>query len=204
MDVSAMMIFALALFVTGALPGPSLAALVARVLVRGWRDVVPFIAAMWFGELVWLTLAIAGLTAIAENFHWGFIFIKYCGVAYLLYLAWQMWTAPVTIKVKDRTPKSGGPVRMFLAGLAVTFGNPKLMVFYLALLPTIIDLDRISVMDWSKLIVTMLIIFAVIDFTYVALAVRARVLLKNPKTVRITNRVSAAVMGAAAAAIATR
>jgi threonine/homoserine/homoserine lactone efflux protein len=92
-ELSALVIFALALLVAAGSPGPSIAALVARVLVRGWHEVAPFVAAMWIGEAIWLTTAAVGLAALAETFHWAFIVVKYCGVIYLLDLAWHMWHA---------------------------------------------------------------------------------------------------------------
>ncbi len=204
MDLSALVVFALALFVTAGSPGPSIAALVARVLVRGWREAAPFVAAMWLGEMLWLTLAIAGLTAVAETFHVAFVVVKYMGVAYLIYLAWQMWTAPVAVGAAGVAPGSAGPARMFLAGFAVTLGNPKIMVFYLALLPTIIDLDAIDVTGWAKLTATALGILVTVDVSYMALASRARLLLQSRRAMRFANRVGAAVMGGAAAAIASR
>src|SRR3546814_1925157 len=72
-------------------------ALVARVVTAGWRGVLPFIAAMWIGEAIWLSLAVWGLAAVAESLHLLFTVIKYAGVAYLLYLAWRMWFAPVEL-----------------------------------------------------------------------------------------------------------
>lgn len=60
MTLSALAVFAFALLVTAGTPGPSVAALVARVLTNGVRDVLPFLAAMWLGEAMWLTLAVAG------------------------------------------------------------------------------------------------------------------------------------------------
>ncbi len=204
MDISSLIIFAFALLVAAGLPGPSLAALVARVIVRGWRDVLPFVSAMWIGELIWLTLAIAGLATIAETFHWPFLILKYCGVAYLIYLAWQMWTAPVEIETEGISLSAGGAVRMFLAGLAVTLGNPKIMVFYLALLPTIIDIGSITIVGWAKLSSILLLILAAVDIAYIALATRARSLMHNPSAVRLANRVGATVMGGAATVIATR
>jgi threonine/homoserine/homoserine lactone efflux protein len=204
LEVSALTVFALALLVAAGSPGPSIAALVARVLARGWRDVAPFVAAMWIGELAWLTLAIAGLSAIAETFHWVFLTVKYLGVAYLLYLAWQMWHAPVAVDAGDVMLSSGGGAGLFFSGLAVTLGNPKIMVFYLALLPTIIDIDGVTRTDWVGLSVVALIVLAVVDAAYITLATRVRVLLRSPVAMRRANRLSAAVMGGAAAAIAAR
>jgi len=53
MTLSNLLVFALALLIAAGSPGPSIAALVARVLSNGFRDVLPFLAAMWLGEAVW-------------------------------------------------------------------------------------------------------------------------------------------------------
>ena len=203
MELSALFIFALVLLVAAGSPGPSIAALVARVLVRGWHEVAPFVAAMWIGEAIWLAMAAVGLAALAETFHWAFLVVKYCGVIYLLYLAWHMWHTSAE-GAESKAPRSGSPVRMFLAGLAVTLGNPKIMAFYLALLPTIIDLNGITAFGLLQLALTMLVVLAAVDIAYVALAARARLLLRSPRALRLVNRISATAMGGAAAAIASR
>jgi threonine/homoserine/homoserine lactone efflux protein len=204
MDVSSLLIFAGALLIAAGWPGPSIAALVARVIARGWRDVLPFVAAMWIGEAIWLTLAVYGLAALADALHGAFVVVKYLGVAYLLYLAWKMWFAPVGLASDDPAPRAGSPIRMFLAGLAVTLGNPKIMVFYLALLPTIIDLAGVTLVAWLELTSIMLVILAAIDAAYIVLAARARRLLRSPRALRIANRASATVLGGAAATIAAQ
>ncbi|MDO9453594.1 MAG: LysE family translocator [Stagnimonas sp.] len=203
MELTALAMFAAALLVAAGSPGPSIAALVSRVLTNGLRDVLPFLAAMWLGEALWLTLTVAGLAMIAEAFGTVFLILKYLGVAYLLWLAWRMWTAPAEIAT-EALPTARRPSRMFVAGLLVTLGNPKIMVFYLALLPTIIDLDDIGLTGWAELTLTMLLVLAVIDLGWALAAVRARRLLKNRRAVRIANRVSASMMVGAAAAVATR
>ena len=55
----------------------------------------PFLLAMWIGEGIWLSLAVFGLAFVAQTFHFAFVVVKWVGVAYLAYLAWKMWTAPV-------------------------------------------------------------------------------------------------------------
>ena len=52
MEVASLALFAGALFVAAGSPGESIAALVSRVVARGHRGVPPFLAAMWFGEIV--------------------------------------------------------------------------------------------------------------------------------------------------------
>lgn len=203
MDATSLLVFAAALFVASGSPGPSIAALVARVLSRGPGEVVPFLAAMWVGEAIWLSLAVWGLSAVAQSFHLAFVVLKWLGVAYLLYLAWTMWRAPVDLQDKV-APVRGSAWRLFAAGIAVTLGNPKIMVFYLALLPTIIDLRHLTMIGWLELTATMLLVLVVIDVGWVLLAARARLLLKSPRAVRFANRLSAVTMAGAAAAIASR
>ncbi|MEO3431249.1 LysE family translocator [Pelagibius sp. CAU 1746] len=203
MELSSLLIFAGALMVAAGSPGPSIAALVARVLTGGWRGVLPFLAAMWIGEAIWLSLAVWGLAAIAESLQVLFTVIKYLGVAYLLYLAWRMWFAPA--EVSDAAlPAARSGRRLFAAGMAVTLGNPKIMVFYLALLPAIIDLGTITLAGWAELTATMLAVLTAVDLGWALLAAQARRLLRTPRAVRAVNRLSAGVMAGAAAAIATR
>ncbi|MBO6724396.1 MAG: LysE family translocator [Rhizobiaceae bacterium] len=203
MDLTSLLIFAGALVVSAGSPGPSIAALVARVLTRGVRDVLPFLAAMWVGEAIWLSLAIFGLAVVAQSFHLAFVVIKWAGVAYLLWLAWKMWTAPVA-EEGAALPKSDSPIKLFLAGMAVTLGNPKIMVFYLALLPTIVDLGSVTVLGWAELTATMAVVLVAVDLGWAFAAAQARRLLKSPRATRIANRVSATAMAGAAGAIATR
>lgn len=203
MDLSSLLIFAGALMVAAGSPGPSIAALVARVLTRGVRDVLPFLAAMWVGEAIWLSLAIFGLSVVAQTFHLAFVAIKWAGIAYLLWLAWKMWTAPVH-DAGAALPAADSPLKLFLAGIAVTLGNPKIMVFYLALLPTIVDLGSVTLVGWAELTLTMVAVLIAVDLGWAFAAAQARRLLRSARAMRIANRASASMMAGAAAAIAAR
>lgn len=203
MEPTSLLIFAGALLVAAGSPGPSIAALVARVIAKGFRDVFPFLLAMWIGEAIWLSLAVFGLAFVAQSFHAVFVAVKWAGVAYLAYLAWKMWTAPVDAK-EGVLPKAESPTKLFLAGMAVTLGNPKIMMFYLALLPTIIDLASVSLTGWLELTLTMALVLIAIDLGWAFAAVQARKFLKSPRAMKIANRISAGAMAGAAAAIASR
>ncbi len=184
MTLSALVIFFVAEFVFAVTPGPSVAALVTRVISRGWRSVLPFLAAMWLGEIIWLTCAVAGLSYIAQSFHWAFVVLKYLGAAYLFYLAYNMWMARVDEK-EAVLPKSEKPARMFFTGFAVTLGNPKLMIFYVAFLPSIIDLALVTPFIWLELTLTLGVALIVGDFLWVLLASQARRWLKSPRAVEL-------------------
>ncbi len=203
MDLSSLLIFAAALLVAAGSPGPSIAAMVARVLTRGVRDVLPFLVAMWVGEAIWLSLAVFGLSVIAQSFALAFTIVKWAGVAYLAWLAWKMWMAPVS-DGGDSLPRSDSPLKLFMAGMAVTLGNPKIMVFYLALLPTFVDLETVTFTGWAELTLTMALVLVAVDLGWALAASQARRLLKSPRAVRFTNRLGATAMAGAAAAIAVR
>ena len=203
METKSLLLFAGALLVAAGSPGPSIAALVARVLSRGVRDVLPFLLAMWIGEAIWLSLAVFGLAVVAHTFHQAFIAVKWAGVVYLVYLAWKMWHAPDGAK-DGPLPSERAPWRLFLAGMTVTLGNPKIMVFYLALLPSLIDLRSVGLGGWAALTATMAAVLIFIDYAWVIAAAQARRLLKSPRAVRLVNRLSAATMAGAAATIAAR
>ncbi len=203
MELATLGLFAAALFVNAGSPGPSIAALVARVISHGLGSVLPFLLAMWIGEVIWLIAAVTGLGFLAQSFATVFLVIKFAGVGYLLYLAWRMWTAPVRIE-GAALPEAGGSVRMFLTGLALTMGNPKIMVFYLALLPSLIDLNAITAFGLAELVVVAFAVMLTVDLAWAIGASWARRWLKSPRAVRIANRSSAAAMGGAALVIATR
>ena len=129
--------------------------------------------------------------------------LKVVGILYLLYLAWNMWFAPAE-PAGDALPSGQRPWRMFAAGLTVTLGNPKIMVLFLALLPTLIDLHRVGPVEWGQLVMVMLAVLAGIDLAWALLAARARRLLRSPRAARLVNRTSASVMAGAAVAIAAK
>ena len=203
MELSALLLFAAALFVNAGSPGPSIAALVARVISRGLGSVLPFLAVMWIGEALWLVAALLGLGVLAEMFHSAFLVIKYAGVAYLIWLAVKMWRAPLTME-EGTLPDEGDRFRMFLTGMALTIGNPKIMVFYIALLPSLIDLQTVTLLGGVELVATALAVMMTVDLAWAFAASWARGWLKSPRAMRLANRASATAMTGAAVAIATR
>lgn len=203
MTFAVALLFAGALFLNAGTPGPSVAALVTQVLTRGPRTVLPFVAAMWIGEAAWLAAAVGGLAVLAERLHEVFVLVKGAGVAYLVWLAIKMWRDPVAAE-GEAAPAAGSALASFLSGLALTIGNPKIMVFYLALLPALVDVAALDLAGWAELTVVQIAVMATVDLSWIAVAARARGLFRSPRALRAMRRTSALAMGGAAAAIATR
>lgn len=203
LHVSALVVFAAALFVAAASPGPAIAALVARVLARGTAGALAYMLGLALGDVFWLTCAVLGLAFIAKTFAWLFLLLKYAGAAYLLYLAWRMWTAPVATET-PAAPEAERPWRLFVAALTVMLGNPKVMVFYLALLPSLVDLAGVTALGYAELVAVTLLVVTAVDGGYVLMASRVRRLLRSPRILKWANRGTGAVMAGAAVAVASR
>lgn len=192
--------YALALGVAGSIPGPGVAAVVGRSLGTQQHSVLPFILGIALGDVVFLTIAVLGLAALAQIFAGVFTTVKIAGGFYLLYLAWKFWTAGVAStevhKVQTRAPWTAG-----LSGMAISLGNPKVIVFYLALLPNVIDLTSVAVVDWVVLsVLTVAVLFAVL-LPYSVAASKLRSVFSNTIALRRLNRGAALFIGGAGALI---
>lgn len=199
-SITPLLTYALALSIAAVIPGPGIAALVGQSLGAGFRVAMFMLAGIALGDVIYLTVAIAGLAAIAKVFAGAFIVVKIMGGLYLIYLAYKFWRSKAGL-TNVHKEKSHGALKAFAGGVAVTLSNPKAIVFYLALLPTVVDLGRIDVLNWFELSVLTVIVLFVTLTPYAFLAAKARGLMKSPVALRRLNRIAAGVIGAAGAVI---
>jgi threonine/homoserine/homoserine lactone efflux protein len=204
MDLTALLIFTGALLVAAVSPGPGIVALVARVIGGGLAGIVPFVAGLILGDLIWLAAAVLGLAVVAHTFHELFVAIKFAGAAYLLYLAYRMWTAPAeAIDTAEPSSRDRG-ASLFLAGLSVSLGNPKVIGFYLALLPNLIDLGHVGLFGYAELAGLCVAVLTVVLGASALTAARARALFTSRRAVRLFNRTGGTLMAGAAIAVASK
>jgi threonine/homoserine/homoserine lactone efflux protein len=185
-------------------PGPGIAAVLARTLACGTRGAHAFIAGFTVGDLIWFVIAATGLAAIAQTAQTAFIVIRYPGAVYLLYLAWRLWTAPARPVEADGAVPAEKPLQIFLGSLALALGNPKTIVFFLALLPTVVDLTTLSLTGYLEIAVAIVVLQPIVIGCYVLAGARARRLFRSSRAVRMLNRGTGAAMAGAAAAVAAQ
>lgn len=203
MSLATLLAYCTALFIAAAIPGPGMTAIVARALGSGFRETFFMGLGLVLGDLIYLTAVILGLAFVAQTFTTAFMVIKILGALYLVYIAYKLWTAgllPQEIQAK----KSANMGLSFLSGLLVTLGNPKTMLFYVALVPTLIDLRAIGLNEYAILVGSTFIVLMAVLIPYILLASRARLLLKQPRALKSLNRIAAGILGTTAAYIATR
>ncbi len=204
MEWAAIAVFVSALLLASGTPGPGIAALVARVLGRGPTGAAALAFGLACGDLVWLSTGVWGLAALEQNFTLLFLAIKWGGIAYLLYLAWRMWTTPIVERDLEADMRSEAPQALWLTGIAISLGNPKVMAFYWALMPTLIDISKVTASIWLQLIVITLCTLSCTFGGYILLASRARLLFKQADAVRAVNRAAAVAIAGTAVWMASR
>lgn len=203
MALATLLAYCGALFIAAAIPGPGMTAIIARALGSGFRETFFMGLGLILGDLIYLTAVILGLAFVAQTFTTAFFIIKILGALYLVYIAWKLWTAgivPQEIKAKS----SSNMAMSFLSGLLVTLGNPKTMLFYVALVPTLIHIEAIGIAEYGILTGSTFLVLLAVLIPYILLATRARALLKQPQALKVLNRAAAGILGGTAAYIAVR
>lgn len=201
MDMTTLFAFAAAFFVFAASPGPDNMTIVARTITHGAASGLAYGAGTVAGILVFLTLAAFGLSILATEMGTAMTVLRYGGAAYLVWMGFKLWTAEPVVPELQPVKARGNLFSIFATGMALNLGNPKMPLFYVALLPNVVGtaltLDHLAALASVILAVETLVIGG-----HVALAVRARSLLRSPKIVRRVNRTAGGVMIGSGVAVA--
>jgi threonine/homoserine/homoserine lactone efflux protein len=204
MDLHTLIAFAATFFVFAASPGPDNMTILARTVHNGAASGIAYGLGTVTGILIFLFLAAFGLSALAAEMGWAMTVLRYAGAAYLVWMGVRMWTAPAIVPHERPLVDAGDLRRGFLAGVVLNLGNPKMPLFYIALLPNVVG-PNLSWQTAASLAGVILLVEAIVIGAHVILAGRARRLLRNPRAISRLNRGSGAVMiGVGVAVVATR
>lgn len=191
--------FFIAIFIFGITPGPGIFALLARALTQGARPCLALAFGMTLSDAVYLVLATYSLAAIAVNYAEVFTVIRVLGAMYLLYLAWKMWTAPATSPGELDAGNRTGPWASLFQGIVISASNPKVILFYIAFLPTFMNMSTLQGFD-IILAAALTISALMLGLMMVAIgASRVRSLIRSSTAMRRVNRSAAGVMAGAGA-----
>ena len=195
--------YLLAIFLFAITPGPGVFALIATGMNAGFRRCLSLTVGMTLSDVLYLLLATFGLAALAE--HWGEVFgvIRVLGALYLFYLGWKLWTSPTQDDEMPATGASGGSLAGMMQGFLISASNPKVILFYIAFLPTFVDLDRLGGSSLT-LLVALTVVGLMGGLCLVAAgAARARRIFRSSRAQRRLNRGAGSLMiGAGALLIA--
>jgi len=133
--------FLLITLIIVASPGTGVVYTLAAGLSRGGRASVLAAFACTLGIVPHLIAAMMGLTAVLHTSAIAYEIVKYAGVAYLLWMAWQSLREHGVLRV-EKTPDVRSAWRVVIDGVLVNILNPKLSIFFVAFLPQFIAADE--------------------------------------------------------------
>jgi threonine/homoserine/homoserine lactone efflux protein len=122
-------------------PGTGVLYTLAVALTRGSRASIAAAFGCTLGILPAMLAAILGLAAVLHTSALAFSALKWCGVFYLLYMAWQALRERGALAV-DAGQQSHSALRVIVTGFLINILNPKLSIFFLAFLPQFIAADE--------------------------------------------------------------
>ena len=130
--------FLLTSLIVVASPGTGVLYTLATALTRGGRAAVAASFGCTLGILPAMGAAMVGLAAVLHTSALAFAALKWLGVAYLLYMAWQTLREQGALSVEARRD-GGADARVIVTGFLINILNPKLSIFFLAFLPQFIS-----------------------------------------------------------------
>jgi len=198
MNIVDLTLFGLPLAVACAVPGATTMMLVARVTAQGTRGIGLFCVGLIIGDLFWLLVAAGGAAALAATAAPAFNAIRMLGAAYLLYIAWKLWDAPVCM---DDEQTKAARSNLLFAGLFLALGNAKTALFYMALVPTLVPLEDLTITEVIALSLMVIGIYGGVLAAYVVAAVRARRFFRDARARRVVNRIGSGIIAASAVLI---
>lgn len=199
---------AAALAVAAATPGPGVLAIVARAVASGFKDAAAMSAGLVLGDLVFFTAALTGWSAVAGMLGGVFEIVRIVAAIALVLMGLKMMIASFkAAKDSPATPiaaPDGVARRAFMAGFLLTLGNPKTILFYLAFLPTFIDLTKVDAWGAVDLALVIVGVVSVVMLSYAAAAAKAARCLSRPAFARWMLRGAGTMLIGTGAAVAAR
>lgn len=118
------------------IPGPDVICILTNSVARGARAGATVCAGIACAALVHVAAAALGLTAVFLAVPTAFLVVKAVGAAYLAWIGWQMLRRPASLDLRPGTSRWSSP---FAQGAVSNLLNPKIAIFFLAILPQFID-----------------------------------------------------------------
>lgn len=191
---SSLISFALTSFLIELTPGPNMTYLALVAARDGRRSGFATVAGITLGLAIIGIVAAFGVAELVQASRLLYEGLRWAGVLFLLYLAWEGWTAGTDVVASDG--QSDG--RYFMRGLVTNLLNPKAAVFYVAVLPTFLDASRPALPQTISLTTIYVLVATLIHSAIVALAGALEPFLNDPRREKIARRVLSALLACVA------
>jgi threonine/homoserine/homoserine lactone efflux protein len=176
------------MLILAAIPSVSVMTVTARSATAGFTHGAMTGLGIVVGDIIFILLAILGLTFLAEMLGDWFTFVKYLGGAYLVWSGMKYLLA-TTISETAANHAAASPLSSFLAGLFITLGDQKAVLFYLGFFPAFLDLTALTMIDAGLIIVITVVAVGSVKLGYACIGDRVGMLVSGG-VLRIINRIA--------------
>lgn len=194
MSLESSFTFFLAILIFSITPGPGVFALLARSINTNFKECIPLALGMTISDIIYLILACLGLSTIANNYSLLFEFIRIAGALYLIYLAYKMFSSPIKLDESSEKLSKKSFIVTFFQGFLISASNPKVILFYIAFLPTFLDIKSLSNND---VVLVSFLAFIALMFGLMSVSLfahQSKKYLKNSKSIKRLNYFAGSLM----------
>jgi threonine/homoserine/homoserine lactone efflux protein len=195
--------FAIASALMGIIPGPGVASIVGYALSSGRRSALAAVGGMACGNLLAMTVSVAGAGTVLAASATGFTILKWAGAACLIGLGVYAIMGSRVDRQAHTRRQPISPRTAYLGTLAIATFHPKTIIFFVAFVPQVIRPQESYVPQAAILTITYVCVVACTDTAYALMAVRAGTLLRSPAARSWTKRAGGGALIAAGVATAS-
>lgn len=176
----------LAMTVMAALPSLSVLLVCSRAVSGGLSHGIAAAAGVVMGDVIYILIAILGLSGVVLAFEPVAVAIPYLGAALLVWIAWSLIR-----KKQNKGPELSKEVQprdlgsSFTAGLLLTLADQKAILFYLGFLPAFVELERVTLSDTLSIMAVAILAVGGMKVVYAVAAEKAKSFLEGRMRRRI-------------------
>ena len=181
------------MFVLSIIPGPSVFLVIVRSMTSNLSQGLVTIGGIVFANIIFILLVVYGVGALVASMDGLYVIIKFAGSAYLFWLGIKLLRASAETAEIEQAAESSWRAN-FTAGLVVTISAPRAILFYVSLLPNVIDLTKAQAPDVLLLMLIATVAVGAAKLPYALLAYRSSLFLQKEKPRRVMNVLAGVVM----------
>lgn len=173
-----------------AVPGPTVMIVISYALGQGRCTAWATVPGVALGDFTAMTASLLGAGAVLAASATLFTALKIAGAVYLVWLGIKLWRADGGMGTVQTTEKKSR-LSMFRTSYIVTALNPKSIVFFVAFVPQFVNVHEPIFAQFAILEATFLVLAAINVAIWAFLVGNLRERFKNPRTLKIVNRIGA-------------
>lgn len=177
-----------------AMPSSSVALVVARSVSSGRASGMVSALGIVTGDLIFVAMALVGMSVLAEWLGALFSIAKYCGGIYLIWLGVGILKSKSSLEFQSVATSKASYIADFLAGLLLTLGDFKAILFYASLFPALIDMKQVGLGGAVAIGAITIVTVGGVKITYAIFASRIVETLKHKVSSELPRRLGGTLM----------